>query len=164
MAYETTTVNVEKSQGEIRGLLAKHRAQRFAFGEETDDDGRQWAAVTFSHQGFTVRMRVPHKELDRRKVRDKAERATRRTYGDIEAEMAEQEAKRIWRVMAWNLKARLVAVEEQLETFEEAFLAHLIDPSTGETIYEQLRDTGSVQLPSPLLLLSAGVTDAEVVA
>jgi hypothetical protein len=155
MAYETTTVAVEKSQGEIRGLLAKHKAQRFAFGEESGDDGRQWAAVTFSHGGFTVRMRVPHKALDRRKVSDKANRATRRTFSDVEAEMAEQEAKRIWRVMAWNLKARLVAVEEELETFEEAFLAHLIDPSTGETIYEQLRDTGCVTLASPLLALPA---------
>lgn len=160
MAYETTTVAVEKSQGEIRSLLAKHKAQRFAFGEESGEDGRQWAAVTFSHKGFTVRMRVPHKELDRRKVIDKAHRATRRTYADIELEMAEQEAKRIWRVMSWNLKARLVAVEEELETFEEAFLAHLIDPSTGETIYEQLRDTGSVQLASPLLTLTAGASEA----
>lgn len=152
-AYAKTTVAVEKSQGEIRGLLAKHKAQRFAFGEETGDDGRQWAAVTFSYAGLTVRMRVPHKALDRRKLSDKANRASRRTWGDIEAEMVEQEAKRIWRVMAWNLKARLVAVEEELETFEEAFLAHIIDPASGNTIYEQLRDEGAVHLPAPLLAL-----------
>lgn len=79
-AYATTTVPVEKSQGEIRGLLAKHKAQRFAFGEESGDDGRQWAAVTFSHGGFTVRMRVPHKALDRRKVIDKANPMTGRSH------------------------------------------------------------------------------------
>jgi DNA polymerase-3 subunit epsilon len=32
MAYESTTVAVEKSQGEIRGLLTRHGAARFAFG------------------------------------------------------------------------------------------------------------------------------------
>jgi hypothetical protein len=40
--------------------------------------------------------------------------------------MREQEARRIWRVMAWNLKARLISVEEGVETFAEAFLAHLV--------------------------------------
>jgi hypothetical protein len=64
--------------------------------------------------------------------------------------MVEQEAKRIWRVLAWNLKARLEAVEEGVETFEEAFLAHLLDERTGETVYEQLVRTGTVELGAPL--------------
>lgn len=58
--------------------------------------------------------------------------------------------------MAWNLKARLVAVEEGVETFEEAFLAHLVDERSGRTIYEQLVDDGHVQLAQPLLALPAG--------
>jgi hypothetical protein len=70
--------------------------------------------------------------------------------------MDEQEAKRIWRVMAWNLKARLVAVDEGVETFEEAFLAHLLDERTGRTIYEQLADDGRVELARPLLALNPG--------
>lgn len=39
MAYETTTVPVERSQGEIRKLLTDYDASRFAFGEETDSAG-----------------------------------------------------------------------------------------------------------------------------
>jgi hypothetical protein len=156
MAYETTSVPVEKSQGEIRGLLTKHRATQFAFGEETDCDGRQWAAVSFSAQGYVVRIRVPHKPVDQRELAKKRQRARSKTGADLEHEMREQEAKRIWRVLAWNLKARLVAVEEEVETFAEAFLAHLIDPGTGQTIFEQLSDTGSVQLASPLLALPSG--------
>lgn len=156
MAYETTTVPVEKSQGAIRTLLAQFGAQRFAFGEEVDEDGGAWAALSFAHHGLAVRIRVPHKKADPRVVSQKLQRARSKGAKDIEFELAEQEAKRIWRVMHWNLKARLEAVEEQVETFEEAFLAHIIDPSTGETIYEQLRDTGTVTLPAPLLALPVG--------
>jgi hypothetical protein len=156
MAYETTTVAVEKSQGEIRKLLAGHRASRFAFGEETDDGGVRWAAVTFGHGGLVVRVKVPHKPIDGSAVSRKLMRSRAKTRADVEAEFVEQEARRIWRVMAWNLKARLVAVEEGVETFAEAFLAHLVDPTTGQTIYEQLADTGSVDLGRPI----AGLLEA----
>jgi hypothetical protein len=156
MAYETTTVNVEKSQGAIRTLLAQFGAQRFAFGEEVDEAGGAWAALSFAHHGLAVRIKVPHKTPDSSAVAKKLSRTRSKTSADIRFELGEQEAKRIWRVMHWNLKARLEAVEEQVETFEEAFLAHIIDPGTGETIYEQLRDTGTVTLPSPLLALLDG--------
>jgi predicted DNA-binding protein (UPF0278 family) len=59
-------------------------------------------------------------------------------------------------VIAWNLKARLVAVEEGVETFAEAFLAHIIDPTSNRTIYEQLADTGAVELGRPI----AGLLEA----
>jgi hypothetical protein len=151
MAYESTTVNVERSQAEIRKLLTTHGAGRFAFGEETDQAGVRWAAVSFTHGGYAVRMRVPHKPVDERLVRSRAQRARTKTAADFEAELVEQEAKRIWRVISWNLKARLVAVDEGVETFEEAFLAHLLDERTGRTIFEQLVDDGRVELGQPLL-------------
>lgn len=151
MAYESTTVPVEKSQGELRRLLAGHEASRFAFGEETDSGGVRWAAVSFAHGGHAVRMRVPHKPVDPAAVSRKVLRARSKTRADIELELAEQEARRIWRVMAWNLKARLVAVEEGVETFEEAFLAHLVDERTGQTVYEQLAQDGRVELATPLM-------------
>lgn len=150
MAYEGTTVAVEKSQSEVRRLLAEHGAQRFAFGEETDDGGVRWAVVTFQARALMVRIRVPHKPLDEAEVRRKYQRARSKTIDQIRFEAHEQEARRIWRVIAWGLKARMVAVEEGVETFEQAFLAHLLDPRTGQTIYEQLADTGSVDLGRPL--------------
>jgi hypothetical protein len=156
MAYATTTVPVEKSQGEVRKLLAAHGASRFAFGEETDSAGVRWAMVQFGHRGLMVRMRVPHKPVDERAIRSKTSRARTKTADDFRAELEEQEARRIWRVIAWNLKARLVAVEEGVETFAEAFLAHIIDPTSNRTIYEQLADTGAVELGRPI----AGLLEA----
>lgn len=147
MAYETTSVPVERSQAELRALLTDHKASRFGFGEETDSAGVRWASVSFVYAGRAVRMRVPHKPIDDKTGRERARRAHR---GYKPEEAVEQEAKRIWRVVAWNLRARLVAVEEGVETFEEAFLAHLVDERTGRTIFEQLSEVGAVELEAPL--------------
>jgi hypothetical protein len=152
MAYESTTVPVERSQGEIRKLLTDYGAARFGFGEETDSAGVRWAAIQFAHGSHAVRMRVPHKPIDEVPLRKKAQRARTQTFDDFAAAAIEQEAKRIWRVIAWNLKARLVAVEEGVETFEEAFLAHLLNEQTGRTLYEELVQDGRIELGAPLHL------------
>lgn len=156
MAYETTSVPVERSQGEIRKLLAKHGVSRQIFEEARDDFGQRWASISFMHGASAVRMRVPLKQVDERLVSQKYQRARSKTKDQIRDELYEQEERRIWRVIAWNLKARMVAVEEGVETFEEAFLAHLLDRETGRTIYEQLAETGRVELAAPLLALTTG--------
>ncbi len=155
-AYASTSVPVTKSQGEIRELLAKHGCQEFGFGEAIDENGVPWAAVTFRHNHVAVRLRVPLKKPKAGELAAKVRRARSKTEDEIRFEVMEQEAKRIWRVMAHNLKARMVAVDEEVETFEEAFLAHIVNIDTGMTIYEQLVQQGEVQLASPLLQLGSG--------
>lgn len=156
MAYESTSVPVERSQGEVRKLLVRYGAQRLAFGEERDDSGQRWAAVTFQADRHAVRLKVPLKRVNEGDVTDKYMRSRTKTKDEVRDAMYEQEKKRIWRVLAWNLKARMVAVEENVETFEEAFLAHLLNPQTGRTIYEQLAEDGHVELAAPLLALPSG--------
>jgi hypothetical protein len=155
-AYATTNVPVEKSQAEIRKLLQRFGVDRLAFGEERDDNKQRWAAVTFQTRALGVRMRVPLKQVSEHDVRSRAVRARSKTVDEIRNDMYAQEERRIWRVLAWNLKARLVAVDEGLESFEEAFLPHLIDPRTNRTIYQHLAEDGRVELPGPLLALPAG--------
>lgn len=180
MAYETTAVSIEKSQGEIRKLLYQHGARNFSFSE-TEVDGVSWAAVDFIHQEQRVRMRVPLKALDQRLISQKAQRAQTRTRDDIVRDLLDQEGKRIWRVIFHGLKARLVSVEEGVETFEEAFLAHLVDPMSGLTMWEAMKtavESGALKVGGPgvmgaplvdLALPAAGethdedVVDAEVV-
>jgi hypothetical protein len=162
MAYETTTVPVERSQGEIRKLLIKAQIGQLAFGEDRDETGQRWAAVTFRHTVYAVRIRVPLKVVDERAVGAKYVRARSKSRDEVRDLLYEQQERRIWRVMAWNLKARMVAVEEEIETFEQAFLPHLLNPDTGRTIYEQLAEDGRVELPAPLLALPAP-EDAEVI-
>lgn len=151
MAYETTAVSVEKSQGEIRKLLYAHGARNFSFSE-TEVEETAWAAVDFIHQEQRVRMRVPLKPIDQRLIAQKVQRAQTRTREEIERQFIDQEAKRIWRVIFHGLKARLVSVEEGVETFEEAFLAHLVDPMSGLTMWEAMKgvvESGALKVGGP---------------
>jgi hypothetical protein len=171
-AYETTDVPVERSQGEIRKLLYRHKASNFAF-METTVDGCQFATIDFVVNRLQVRIRVPLKPINQRALNERIQRARTRSADQIRAEAVEQEARRIWRVMFHTLKARLVAVEEGVETFEEAFLSHLVDPVTGVTMWEAVKapisrgallQGGPGLMGSPLGELAAGdIVDAEVV-
>jgi hypothetical protein len=171
MAYEKTAVAVEKSQGEIRKLLYAHGATNFAF-TETAVESTRWAAIDFVLHEQRVRVRVALKDPDHRVIATKARAAKVRTAADIERDLFEQEAKRIWRVMFHVLKARLVSVEEGVETFEEAFLAHIVDPMTGLTMWDAvkvaveagaLKPGGAGLMSVPILSLGAGPSDDDVV-
>lgn len=179
MAYETTEVAVERSQAEIRKLLYAKGARNFSFAE-TEVDGQSFAAVDFIHEEQRVRVRVPLKPVSQRLLAQKVQRARGRTREQIAADMLDQEARRIWRVLFHGLKARLVSVEEGVETFEEAFLAHLVDPVTGITMWEAIKgviEQGALKVGGPGIFtsgpleLAAGpsytddddVVDAEVV-
>jgi hypothetical protein len=148
MAYAGTTVPVERSQAQLRKLLQHHGASSFEFGEGALN-GQLTAAVGFAIHGLHVRMRVPLKAPGEQAVRAAAARS-KRGADEARATLVEQESKRIWRVLAWNVKARLESVEEGVETLEEAFLAHVLDETSGETIFEQLTRTGRVELDAPL--------------
>lgn len=137
-AYATTEVQVERSQGEIRKLLVAHGASNFSFAEGIQDK-TIWAAVEFVHGDSRVRMQVPLKEPELAVINSKLSRTRTKNRKQIVDELVEQEARRIWRVLFHGLKARLVSVEERVETFEQAFLAHLVDPVTGRTLWESMK-------------------------
>lgn len=135
MAYAQTEVAVDKSQSEIRKLLHAHGAANFSFGEGTAD-GHLWAIVEFVLHDQRVRIRVPLKAIDHKLVMARVQRTRTRSKEQITTELAEQEARRIWRVLVHGLKARMVSVEEGVESFEEAFLPHLVDPVTNLTLWD----------------------------
>ena len=151
MAYENTNVIVEKSQGELRTLLQKFGATEFQFGEGQDGNDR-WAGVTFTHDNQMVMVQVRLKgpnETATKALEAKARRAHTRTRDEIFGEWWQQEERRIWRVLYWSLKSRMIAVEEHVETFEQAFLAHLVNPATGQTLWQHIApavESGAVQI------------------
>lgn len=153
MAYESTSVSIESSQGSLRKLLSKNGANGFGFRESKinhPDLGETWVVgIEFTFDGSLVRMVVPCKPPDPKAIQAKARRARTKTADEIEYEMMDQEMRRIWRVLFYNTKARMEAVEEQVETFEQAFLAHLVDPATNQTLWqrmEPLMDTGAFKI------------------
>lgn len=73
------------------------------------------------------------------------------------ASFAAKEDRRRWRALALSIKAKLVAVEDGIETFEQAFMAHIVMPD-GLTIGQhvtpriaQAYETGDMPplLPAP---------------
>lgn len=150
-AYAATAVAVERSQAEARKLLLAHGASHFAVSEGEGATGR-YAAVEFVHDGQQVRMRVGLKAPDEDALAARARRAQRRTLAELRREAHEQEARRTWRVLVHSLKARLVAVDEGLETMAQAFLPHLVDPATDQTLWEAVRDrveAGALRVGGP---------------
>jgi hypothetical protein len=152
-AYATTLVPVSRSQDEIRTVLRKHGAESFQFGEGKRD-GQRLAGVDFTRKGMRVMMLVPiipptHAEVVR------IERSAHKKRGWLDPEPWAEA--RIWRVIAWGLRARLIGVEEGVETFEQAFLPHIVNPSTGKTIYDELSQYGRLDLSAMSLpALTAG--------
>ena len=143
MAYDSTSVPVERSQGAIRDLLRKFGAKGFSFNEARAKDvegaEKRIAMVEFLHSDQHVRILVALKMPDPALIHAKSRRARVKTYEVILDEEMAQEERRIWRVLFHTIKARMVAVEEKVETFEEAFLAHLVDPATNRTLYQTMR-------------------------
>lgn len=133
-SYAGTEVPVEKSQGELRSLLQKFGATQFTFGE-----GRDWAGIEFVHNDQLVRLRCPLRQPTDQQVAS-WKNAAHVATAEAVARLLDKEAMRVWRVLVWSVKARLVAVEEGLESFEQAFLSHLVDPSTNVTLWEAVRE------------------------
>lgn len=145
-AYGSTDVAVSKSQDELRVLLRKHGAEQFGFAE-----GAGWAGIEFVHRGGLVRLRCPMLVTDEdvKRWRSASNKSRSQSEAETRALVTEREAMRVWRVLVWSLKARLVAVEEGLETFEQAFLSHLVNPATGRTVWEDVREeveAGALQI------------------
>lgn len=140
MSYEKTEVPVSRSQEQIRDVLTKHGASSFNFGESFMSDGGDGrvgtAGVEFVYDETRVRiiafLRAPDPKMLRKKIAD----ARSRTAVQITEEMRAQEAKRVWRVLHWVIKARMEAVTEGLETFVQAFLPHIVEPTSGMTLWD----------------------------
>lgn len=113
-----TSVSVERSKAEIESTVARYGASRFfsAWDESA-------ALVGFQMEGRTVQFRLP--------LPDKEDFATtpggrRRRNAEGKHNAWEQAQRARWRALLLCIKAKLESVESGIETFEEAFLAHIL--------------------------------------
>lgn len=138
MAYaKGTEVSVQGSVDEIRKTVRRFGADRFQLLEADD-----MAAIGFTAQERHVRFRMALP--DRKDKRFTQARINQHGGTQLRAhEAAEklwlQACAEKWRALAAVVKAKLVAVEAGISTFEEEFLAHVVMPS-GRTLYEEVRE------------------------
>lgn len=124
-----TSVPVFKSRVEIEELLKKWKADRVGCATEP---GR--AIVLFAIGKWHVRfaMPMPTEAEARAYWKEKRSQWKSPAQGWI-TDWLEQRERERWRAPLLTIKAKLVSVENGVETFEEAFLAHLVLPG-GQTV------------------------------
>lgn len=119
-----TKVAVSKTEAEIKDLLRSRGATRTAFAEEA---GR--AVVFFELRDRRVQFTMPLPRADEKRfTQDK--RGSRRPP-TAATRAWEQACRERWRALLLTIKAKFVSIESEVETFEEAFLAHLVVPGGG---------------------------------
>ncbi len=108
-----TKVPVGQTRNEIERTLVKYGASKFAYFSE---DGR--AIIVFEAEDRRLRFDLP--------------------LPQGESEKTAQARRQKWRALLLAIKSKLESVESQIESFEEAFLAHIVLPD-GITVAQHVR-------------------------
>lgn len=119
-----TSVPAAKTELEIKELLRTKGATRLGIAEEP---GR--AVVMFELADRRVQFTMPLPARDEQRfTRDRFHRPRPASAAQASWEQACREK---WRALLMTIKAKFVSVEDRVETFEEAFLAHIATPGGG---------------------------------
>lgn len=152
MAYaSSTSVAVEKTEAEIKAIIRKYGATAFASME-----GNGMAMIAFQMQERRITFKLP---LPDPQAKEFARTPSKNLPRSADQRLAawEQACRSRWRGLFLCIKAKLESVEAGIETFEDAFLAHIQMPD-GLTFSEHARpaiarayETGSMPplLPAP---------------
>jgi hypothetical protein len=135
MAYaKGTEVAVEKTELEIKQTLKRYGATSFASFEAPTS-----ALIAFEMQGRRVAFRLPLPEPGEDRFHRIQRGSGWQTCTPEQAIRAHDQACRErWRSLLLCIKAKLESVEAGIETFEDAFLAHIQMPD-GLTVGEHVR-------------------------
>jgi hypothetical protein len=123
-----TEVSIEKSEAELKAVLRRYKAGAIGILE-----GNGQVQLVFEMSDRRIMMRLPMPRRD-----DKAFKyqARGQPYPPAKIEQRwEQACRERWRALLLCVKAKLESVESGIETFDQAFLAHVMLP-TGETVGE----------------------------
>lgn len=113
-----TDIDPIKTRADIERLLQKHGADRFMYFTEPGK-----AVIVFEMSAEDTGMRRLKFSLPLPDVKDRG---------------AEQKIRGRWRALLLCVKAKLEAVAIGVETFEDAFMAHVVMPD-GKTVGEHIR-------------------------
>jgi len=114
MTYaKKTPVPADRTRGEIEQTLSRYGATGFAYGTEI---GR--AMIGFQTKERRIRFVLPLVP---------PQHATQ--------DQAAQFVRSRWRALLLSIKAKLEAVESGIESFDEAFMSHIVMPN-GQTMAE----------------------------
>jgi len=135
----TTSINTEKTAGEIQRKLASAKAQAVLCEY---DDNQVMSAMSFrlmTEYGL-ITFRLPANV-------EGVYRAIEKDYSIPRRLKTKEQAARVaWRILKDWIEAQLAIVQAGLADFTEVFLPYAQDPQTGKTLYQLSKDAGFKQL------------------
>jgi hypothetical protein len=126
-----TDVSQEKSVEEIKRNLRRFGADSFSSFESSRHN---MAGLEFEMNNRRVRFVIT---IPDRKQFEKTDTGRDRSDNQITLEW-ERSIKQKWRSLALIVKAKLVAVDEDVVEFDQEFAMHFVT-ANGQTMYEQLK-------------------------
>lgn len=142
-----TDVPKAKTMSELTTLLERFGATGQMIGEM---DGHATVAFEARKRRVLIRAPLPN-AADAKRARDGRERL--RTPAQ-RANAVKRETDRVWRVLLMSVKAKIVSVADEVETFEQAFMAHVVMPdglTVGQHLVPRIADAYASGKTPPLL-------------
>lgn len=153
MAYaKDTNVSVSKTEAEIKAVIRRYGATTFASFETT-----LAAMISFEMKDRRVLFKLPLPDKNAKEFKQTPTGRWARSEAQAFAAW-EQACRSRWRALFLCIKAKLESVEAGIETFDDAFLAHIQMPD-GLTVGEHVkpnvalayeRQTMQPLLPAPV--------------
>lgn len=122
-----TSVSVERSVGELKKIVQKYGGEDFAYIEKSD-----MAMVAFQINERTLKFEIDLPAKTDRKYTHTESRGNER-YADDALKLWEKDCRQKWRVLVLLVKATFEAIENDLMTFDEAFMSS-IALKNGQTL------------------------------
>lgn len=128
-----TEVSPEKTRSEIETVLKRYGASHFGYMTTPER-----VAIGFQAHGKRVKFELPLPLLTDRVFTHRKNGSFWVLRTSVQRDKAHSQAIRsCWRALLLVIKAKLEAVEAEITTFEEEFLAHIVLPN-GRTVAENL--------------------------
>lgn len=127
-----TTVGVDRSLGEIRATLRRFGATGFGYVEQEGT-----AVIAFEKDGRHYRFVLPLPKREQYRYARVNASAFQRERSEAQITLAhEQGIAEKWRALSLAIKGIVVAIDEGILTFEQAFFSNVIVPGEDRTVYD----------------------------
>lgn len=148
MAYEGTKLSVAKSQDAIRKIVYSHQGTGVSMVSHPPREGFE-AMVTIAELPYHIRIMAQTKDQTYDGRRHK------RTGSQL-LEANEQEARRVWRVLFWHLKAMFEAADSGVIDIRDVIMPYVVTRD-GRTLSEHLKPRmAEIMTADPARMLMAG--------
>lgn len=131
-----TKASIAKSEDDIKSMLRKAGAETIMIGE---DPASAYVAFHLSGRSIRFKLPLPRRDEDRFTMRrlNQSNQLGPQTP-DAAANLWVQACRERWRQLTLCIKAKLVSVQEGVETFDDAFLSQIVTPD-GTTVGDKVK-------------------------